>query len=220
MTTTAVRFVLVLGLVSTGAALASDRDFPVDPGRLAMRSTPKGLKVKLQFRKGSVAMPGAESPLRDGAFLHIFNSNGGTDAVCAPMPVGNWRVSRVDPSTGPVGWTYSDARNVNGPVRHAHFGAVGRNGYGDLRVIMQGPSTYTLDETSQGTIAASFRVKNLLPSPNPDHTRYCTDFAPPYVTVTQDQSGSFRALFASQYGGPCPPAPGPCSPGGAFLDAD
>jgi hypothetical protein len=208
---------LSLGIVVRAFGL--DQDFPVDPGRLSIRETPHGTKITFRARKGSVALTSGQSPMLNGASFQLFNSAGGADDVCAPLPASNWRVKAVDPSYGPVGWTYSDPRNALGPVRRAHFGGGGN--HADIRVLLRG-GAYTLDEASQGSIAVGLRMSNLFAPPSPDHTRYCTDFAPPYATLVVDVPGTFRAVFNSpnQFGGPCPAAPSFCSPGGAFLDGD
>jgi hypothetical protein len=207
---------LVLAIVVQ--ALAVDQDFLVDPGRLSLRTTPHGTKIKFRARKGSVAFPGGEAPTLTGASFQIFNTSGGTDDLCLFLPASHWRVAGIDPSYGPVAWTYSDPSNALGPVRRAHFGGTGN--YGQLSVLLKG-ANYTLDEASQGSIGVGVRMSNLYPPPLPDHTRYCTDFAPPYATVSLDVPGAFRAQFNSpnQFSGPCPTAPTFCSPGGAFLDA-
>src|SRR5262245_36661397 len=208
---------LNLGIAAHGFGL--DQDFLVDPGRLSIRETPHGTKIKFRARKGSVAFPGGESPTLSGAAFQVFNSAGGTDDVCASLPAGSWRVQAVDPSYGPIAWTYSDPTNALGPVRRAHFGGSGK--YADIRVLLQG-AAYTLDEPSQGSVAVGLRMSNLYPPPYPDHTRYCTNFAPPYATITEDVAGAFRAQFNSpnQFSGPCPTPPSFCSPSGAFLDAE
>jgi hypothetical protein len=201
------RVALLAGVL---AAAASAADLPVDPGKIAMQATPAGLKVKLAVRKGSVDVAAGESPLLAGAVVHLFNTNGTGDAVCAAMPASNWKVK------GAASWSYSDAGNVLGPVRRAHFGAAGKHG-SDIRLLLKGPSPYTLDERQQGSVGLTFRVQG-----SAGDTVYCTDFAPPYAYVTRDSVGKYRALWASptEFPGPCPTAPSPCSPGGVFLDPD
>ncbi len=206
---------LVLALTLSLPA-AADVDFVVDPGSLSMRQTPKGTKIKFRVRKGSVAITQGETPMRNGASLQLFNSSGGSDDLCARLPAGNWRVSAMDPSFGPIGWTYGDPSNANGPVRRAHFNASRGGRFGDIRALLTG-APYTLDEQRQRSVGAIFRVGNGLQPPD-DHTRYCTDFAPPYAAITLDLPGAFRAAFSSQFPGPCPVPPAVCSPGGAFLD--
>ena len=210
---------VLLSLAIAGPAPGIDQDFPVDPGRLSIRTTPKGTKIKFQARKGSVAFTGNESPTLAGAAFQIFNSAGGTDDLCTILPASNWRVNAVAPGYGPSAWSYSDPRNVFGPVRRAHFGGSGT--FADIRVLLKGAS-YTLDEPSQGGIGVGLRMANLYPPPGTNHTRYCTNFVPPYATIVNDVPGAFRAQFNSpnQFPGPCPIPPSSCSPSGAFVDAE
>jgi hypothetical protein len=209
---------IVVGLAAHAAA--ADHDFPVDPGSLSIRQTPAGTKIKFRARKGSVSITAAESPLPSGAQLQIFNSAGGTDDLCAQLPASNWTVKSVEDGL-PVSFVYRDSHNLYGPVRSAHFGRVGQTDLGDIRAVLRN-SSYTLDEASQGSVGVSLRMANLLPPAYTNHTRYCTDFAPPYATIVADAAGIFRAKFNSpnQFGGPCPVAPSACSASGAFLDPE
>ena len=212
---------VALGLGVAVQATAADDEFPVDPGSLSVRQTPNGTKISVRARKGSVSRNAGQSPLLSGAQFHIFNSAGGTDDLCAQLPASNWRVNGTDEFGDPISFVYRDSRNDFGPVRAAHFGAVGNSGLGDFKVQL-GHAEYTLDEASQGSIGVSLRMANLFPPAPTNHTTYCTDFAPPYATISRDATGRFRAKFNSpnQFGGPCPVAPSSCSPGGAFLDAE
>ena len=209
---------LVLGIAAQ--ATAADQDFPVDPGKISIHQTTSGTKISVRARKGSVAITGGQSPLLAGAQFQIFNSAGGTDDLCAQLPASNWRVNGTDAGEN-VSFVYRDSQNVYGPVRAAHFGRVGHTDTGDIRVVLS-HADYTLDEASQGTIAVTLRMANLYPPAPTNHTRYCTDFAPPYASITRDSTGIFKAKFNSpnQFGGPCPVAPSACSPGGAFLDGE
>ena len=208
---------LSLGIVF--GAFASDQDFPVDPGLLVLRATSHGTKIKFRARKGSVSFPGGESPTISGAAFQLYNTSGGTDDLCVSLPASNWKVAAKNPNYGPVAWRYHDPGNTLGPVQSAHFGGGGT--HADIRVLLKG-AAYTLDEASQGSIGVGLPMSNVLSQPYPDHTRYCTDFVPPYATITQDVPGAFRAQFNSpnQFSGPCPTAPTFCSPGGAFLDPE
>jgi len=212
------RLAIILLVLSLSIPAAADFDFFVDPGSLSIRQTPKGTKITFRARKGSVTVTGAEAPTLDGASLHIFNSAGGSADLCARLPAANWRVSAIVPGFGPVGWDYSDPQRANGPVRRAHFDGVRGSRYGDIRAVLP-RAAFTLADATQGSIGVIFRVASSRPPPD-DHTRYCTDFASPYATISVDRPGAFRAAFSAQFPGPCPAAPAACSPGGAFLDAE
>jgi hypothetical protein len=198
-------------LFAVGAA-AADRDIAVDPGNLSLRETSNGTEIKFRARPGSVTITAGESPLLSGAQFQLFNSAGGMENLCAQLPASNW-------SGGPLSFAYRDPHGVYGPVNKAHFGRVGHGGLADIRVIVRHGS-YPLDASSQGSIGASLRMSNALPPTFANHTRYCTNFAPPYATIGPDVAGKFRGKFnpPNQFQGPCPVAPSVCSPSGAFLD--
>jgi len=203
-----------LALMLAAVAAASDREFVIPPGHLSMQSSPRGLKIKYRTIRGWGAQLDGESPELDGATLHIFNSAGGTDTLCLSLPSSNWIGTAFDRDTFPNGWTYKDSQGVLGPVARARFGNVSRMervDKSDIRAVVRDATGFTLDESSQGSIGVTFRLANRLFPQDGGHTRYCTDFVPPYATITQDAPGVFRAQSRiGNYTGPCPVASVEC----------
>ena len=139
--------------------------------------------------------------------------------MCLPLPASQWRATSFENRflEHPVGWTYYDPDAAQGPVVRAHFGSTTKIEdltKVDIRAVVRNASGFTLDESSQGSIAVIFRLANH----RDGHSQYCTDFAAPYATVMRDEPGVFQAKFASPYAGPCPVAFAACSPSGAFLN--
>jgi hypothetical protein len=170
---------------------------PVSGAKLLVTDTGAPTRRRITFRTTDAAIDTSAAtgidPVADGAFLHIYNASGGSDAVCLPLPAGNWS-ARGNPAT-PT-YRYTDRTFAAGPCR----GGVARHGT-RLRIActaMTQPIGYTLDEPSQGSIAVRFRSGT--------HD-YCTVFGGTIVRDAHNDRFDAKNAPAPVV---CPPPPGPC----------
>jgi hypothetical protein len=134
------------------------------------------------------------NPAADGAFLHVFNSNGTGDSACFSLPASGW-VSIGTPED-PL-YVYRDVAHANGPCSVAR---IRRNKY--FRVTCRAasqPIPYTLDEAAQGSVASALTI---------GPATYCTDFGGA-VLLDDGATGRFKAKLAPAPAA-CPVAPAPC----------
>ena len=142
----------------------------------------------------------AFNPVANGATIHVFNSNGGTDSACITMPGGpgtHW----VNKGTQ---WRYTDNALASGPVKSATI----KNGLLKVTVKGTGPVvTYTLDEPTQGSVGVVFQS---------GATAFCTNFG---GTIKKDSGtnppnaggkSAFSAKDVLTAPGLCPTPPVSC----------
>jgi hypothetical protein len=126
------------------------------------------------------------NPTINGAFLHVFNSAGGGDWTCYPLPASGW--TQAGSPDQPL-YVYRDRDFVNGPCNVARIRPgkyVRANCFAKVQSI-----PYTLDEPAQGSVAAALTVGPVT---------YCADLG---GRVLRDEPGIFKAKVA--------PAPGACA---------
>lgn len=154
-------------------------------------------KISFQSRDTAIAKA-AFNPVVDGARLHVFNSNGGTDSACIDLPFGNW----IDKGNS---WAYKDSDLSDGPVKAATI----KNGQIKVTVKGNGPTQilYSLDEATQGSVGVVFSSGG---------AAFCTDFG---GTIKKDSGtdppnpggkGQFSAKDVLVAPGVCPPPPASC----------
>ncbi len=154
------------------------------------------LLVKFQSKDPAIVAAAAD-PRADGAYVHVFNSAGGTDSACFHLPAANWRLAGT-------AFRYKDTALAASPVKTALL----RNGALQVNASGKGPLpiTYRLGEPSQGSVGVIFQSGALA---------LCTNFG---GAVTKDSGtdppnpggkGQFVAKNAAAPGG-CPTPPDTC----------
>ena len=171
---------------------------PISGVRLLIKDRAVGptLGVTFQSKDPLVTSTGVD-PVTDGAYLHVFNSAGGTDSACFHLASANWRLVHG-------AFKYKDTALAASPVKVATL----KNGL--LQVTAKGngpiPISYRLGEPSQGSVGVVFTS---------GATVLCANFG---GTVTKDSGtnppnpggkGQFAAKKASAPGG-CPTPPVTC----------
>jgi len=155
-------------------------------------------RISFQSRDSAISTISID-PSVDGAYVHVFNSAGGSDSACFYLPPGgNWRAL----SGGT--YRYADSSLAMSPVRAATVGN------GRLQVVAKGsgptPITYRLGEPSQGSVGVVFTSGS---------TVLCANFG---GTVRKDSGtnppneggkGQFSAKDAARPGA-CPMPPDSC----------
>ena len=165
--------------------------------KLLIKDSAAGPTSRLIFQSQDPQLSAAGiSPTVDGAYVHVFNSAGGTDSACFHLVSTNWRSSGS-------GFRYDDAALAASPVKVAMLKS------GKLRVTAKGngpiPISYRLGEPQQGSVGVIFTSGS---------TVLCANFG---GTVTQDsgtnpptrRQGAFRAKDAPAPGA-CPTPPDAC----------
>jgi hypothetical protein len=171
---------------------------PISGQKLLIKDRAVGPTTTIQFQSkaATIATAGVDPRVTD-AYVHVFNSAGGTDSACFRLAGANWRPTRG-------GFRYQDAALAISPVKSATF----RNGALKLNASGKGPIpiTYRLGEPSQGSVAVVFTSGSL---------SLCANFG---GTVTKDSGtnppnpggkGQFAAKNAAAPGA-CPRAPDTC----------
>jgi hypothetical protein len=169
-------FGFVAPVGGTKLLIRDDQDNPTRR-RLVFRATDQVLSTS----------PGAGvNPLQDGAYLHVYNTDGTGDSACIALPAGNW-VQKGLP--GALVYRYADAPYAIGPCKKVSV-KQGKIIKASCKATLQ-PITYSLDETEQGSVAVRFVSGD---------AAYCAHFDG--AAVTTDGSRRFVARFA--------PAPATC----------
>jgi hypothetical protein len=171
---------------------------PISGRKLLIKDRAAGPTTSIQFQSkaGAISIAAAD-PRANDAYVHVFNSAGGTDSACFHLPGTGWRLTHS-------GFQYKDSALAASPVRTASF----RNGVLQFTASGKGtiPITYRLGEPSQGSVAVVFETGSLV---------LCANFG---GTVTQDSGtnppnpggkGQFAAKNAPTPGA-CPAAPDTC----------
>jgi hypothetical protein len=185
-----VALVWVAGAVS--AALAVDK--PIEADKLLMRDSVNQLQRKLTFRSNDPNITfgvngDTDTPTTHGASLLVFNPVSGENQ-CMILPASNWVIG----NNGLI-YIYKDRTLSAGPVKTALIKA------GRLKVRAQAAGiTFTLDETSQGTMALHYTSGT--------GNKLCAYFPIPRV----DQPNIFSGAPASASS--CQTEPVPCVPPG------
>jgi hypothetical protein len=180
--------------VGGGPSLGS----PISGTRLLIKDRAVGPTTIVTFQSKDPRVTSAGVDLQtDGAYLHVFNSAGGTDSACFHLASTNWRRVRGT-------YKYKDTALATSPVKVATL----KNGL--LQITAKGngpiPISYRLGEPSQGSVGVVFTSGS---------TVLCANFG---GTVTQDSGtnppnpggkGQFAAKKAPAPGG-CPTPPVTC----------
>ena len=121
---------------------------PISGKRLVIKDHAIGPTISLIFRSRDPRIPsGGVDPTADGAYLHVFNSAGGTDSACFHLASANWQ-----PIKG--GFKYTDRSLSASPVKLARLKD------GILLVTAKGsgpiPISYRLGEPAQGSVGVTF----------------------------------------------------------------
>lgn len=179
---------LVPPTISGGALLVSDKGSP----------TTRKLLFQSKDRVIDTGIAGID-PVRDGAFLHIYNPATGESACLSLPSFGNaWTATgKPDKPT----FKYRDATSANGPCTAAKVSDAKQ-----IKVTCRSkslPIDFSLDEPSQGSLAVRFIS---------GAKTYCTSFG---GTIVKDvgtaggKPGQFKAIKA-QAPGTCPATPVDC----------
>ncbi len=187
-----------LGSVIVHVGGAGAAGSPIAGTRLLIKDRAVGPTTTIVFQsKDAAATTAGLDPRLDGAYLHVFNSAGGTDSACFHLAGAHWRLSRDT-------FRYKDAEQVASPVKTATF----KNGRLQITANGKGPLpiTYRLGEPSQGSVGVIFTSGDRV---------LCANFG---GTVTKDSGtnppnaggkGQFAARNAPRPGS-CPTPPDAC----------
>ena len=160
---------------------------PAAGKKLALKDDPEPAKRKLELalRDDAVAPSAGFDPTAAGATLVVYNANGTGEQMCLALPAQGWR-RKGD------GFVYKDAKQLSGPCKSAKV-AAGRLDASCL--AKNAPLSYSLDEPSQGGVAARFESGG---------EALCALFG---GTVQKDQTtaGGGKAAFQAK-DAPAPPA--------------
>jgi Big-like domain-containing protein len=137
-----------LGTVTVNVGGTGPAGLPISGRKLSIRDRAVGptLGVTFQSRDSGISAAGVD-PTIDGAYVHVFNSAGGTDSACFHLASTKWRASRGV-------FKYRDATLAASPVKAAML----RRGLLKLTAKGSGPApiTYRLGEPSQGSVGVVF----------------------------------------------------------------
>ena len=151
---------------------------------------PAKRRVALALKDAAIALDPATDPTADGAELVLFGSATTPDLTCLPLPAANWKRKGA-------GFVYKDKQGSAGPCTSAKLAA------GKLDVTCSGktaPLEYSLDEPSQGGVAARFAT---------GQQAFCTTFG---GTVQRDTStAAGKAQFAAKSASAPAACPAPAS---------
>ncbi len=183
-------------LVNVGGAVPPGT--PISGKRLTIKDKAVGPTTGIVFNSRDLLLTTAgTNPTVNGAYVHVFNSAGGTDSACFHLPSTNWLLSRGT-------FRYKDRALTASPVKTATF----KNGRLQFTAKGNGsiPITYRLGEPAQGSVGVVFASGS---------TVLCANFG---GTVTRDSGtnppnpggkGQFIAKDALPPGA-CPTAPNTC----------
>jgi hypothetical protein len=137
-----------LGTVTIAVGGTTATGSPISGKKLSIHDRAAGPTVSLVFQSHDPRLPFAGiDPTVDGAYLHVFNSAGGSDSACFHLVATKWRLSRRV-------FRYQDITLAASPVKTAVLKA------GVLKVTAKGngpmPITYRLGEPSQGSVGIAF----------------------------------------------------------------
>jgi hypothetical protein len=146
---------------------------------------PAKRKLELSSRDDAIAPSAGFDPTAAGATLVVHNASGTGEQMCVALPAPGWKRKGG-------GFVYKDAKQLAGPCKSAKVGP-GRLDASCLAKVA--PLSYSLDEPSQGNVAARFESGG---------EALCALFG---GTVQKDQSTAVggRAAFQAK-GAPAPPA--------------
>jgi hypothetical protein len=150
-------------------------------------------------------LPGsADDPSIAGAVVELVNPVTGESATFTLPPGSGWRSIG---GAGQRGYAYSDRTGANGPCRSLSV----RRGRGFKAVCVgsNGNIPFTLDEPSQGTLAATLTLGGA--------NRHCMTFGAGQIVQDTQATGGNLGVFSGRNAPPAP-CPQPGSPSGAFLD--
>jgi len=202
------------GCCPAGCDEPTDDDCPlrISGSRLAIRETFLAFEQMPQVYRRSITLitkdPAVDTspatgldPATDGASLHVYNPATGDSACFELEPVlsATWQALGQNPAAPRL--LYTDRKHVNGACKLARI-ADGTL----LKVVCKGtsevdettPLVYTLDEPSQGSVAARFRSGD---------TEYCMVFG---GTVTLDLQGRLFNARGAPTPVACPVPPASC----------
>ncbi len=150
-------------------------------------------------------IPGSpDDPSIAGAVVELINPATGESATFELPPGAGWRYIG---GAGQRGYVYGDPTGTNGPCRSLSV----RRGRG-LKALCTGANgdiPFTLDEPSQGTLAAAVTLGGA--------NRQCMTFGPGTIVRDTQAAAGGAGVFSAKNAPPAP-CPQPGSPSGAFLD--
>jgi hypothetical protein len=160
--------------------LANERDRDGDAGKR---------QIKVSSQDAGIAAPtagSADDPRSVGAVLTVKNPSSG-ETTQISLPGAHW--SGLGRPEGSGGYKYSDKDRVAGPCKSGYWKP------GKLKMVCTGPLvTYTLDEPTQGAIAAVVESGTL---------RACAAFGGPFggtvlkdVPAASGRTGTFKVKSA------------------------
>jgi cysteine-rich repeat protein len=163
--------------------------------KLVIKDNANPTKRKIGFSSKDPAIdtapPAGIDPVADGAYVHVYNSSGGTDSACFTLGAGAWS-AKGDPANPAL--QYKDRIYANGPCKVA----LAKEGQLKVKCLAKSQSIpYSLDEPSQGSVAVRFATGTTL---------YCADFG---GDVKDVPGGLFSAKNAPAPGA-CPVPPATC----------
>jgi hypothetical protein len=143
--------------------------------------------------RGSAGDPTPGGGTGGGAVLQVYNSNGSGELVSVPLPATGW--SALDDSPTPRGYKYKGASSTAAITR-----VVVR---GNLLRVRGGKTNwaYTLNESSQGTIAVRLQIGSAL--------QWCADSPekPSNDPGSNDRQDKFVGARRTPPPAVCPPLP-------------
>ncbi len=153
---------------------------------------PQKRKLELAVKDPALALDAALDPTAGGASLQVMNTSGSKEAICLSLPADGWKRKGA-------GFVYKDKEGSAGPCHSAKLAA------GKLEVACSGknqPLDYSLDEPSQGGVAARF-------ASGPQS--FCAAFGGTVQKDTGTAAGKAQFLAKSA------PAPAVCQSAGAIC---
>jgi hypothetical protein len=186
-----------LGTVNVSVGGAST-GMPISGKKLVIKDKAVGPTTSVVFQStdSQIQVVGMD-PRVDGAYLHVFNSAGGSDSACFHLASANWHL------TGGT-FKYNDATLTASPVKVATLKG------GVLKITAKGNGPilipYRLGEPSQGSIGVVFASGS---------TVLCANFGGTVVTDsgTNPPNPGGKGRFSAKKAlapGACPAAPDRC----------
>jgi Tol biopolymer transport system component len=181
-----------------GDACDLDTFTPLGAASLMVKDTdgaPAKRKIVLTIKDGALGAPAPASggdPRASGGTLLVFNPNT-NESDAFPLPAGRW--TGLGNPSGSKGYKYSDASQADGPCTKVLL-KPGKL----LKALCKGAQiTYSLDETTQGSMALTFRGGT-----GTSGVGFCADFSGASVLKDTAAVGGKSGVFKAR--GAPPPA--------------
>src|SRR5262245_31527524 len=108
------RWMVAVGMLVVAATGAPAQLYPGVYGKKLLIADPGGeteRKIVVKIVNAGLDVAGMD-PLTNGILLHVYNSAGGSDSVCLPLPASGWKAAGS-------GLRYTDPTSANGPCQVA-----------------------------------------------------------------------------------------------------